>query len=627
MYMARAIISEYPLSLHRYLTSLPLRACSRSPLHIQAAPWQQAGVQTDQKHAEDNPPDLDQIRKKLYGGIEPVIGLEVHAQLGLNSKLFSQGALTNSAPPNSQLDLFDVSIPGTLPKVNRRAVEFAMLTGLALNCNIQDKFSFDRKNYFYADMPAGYQITQYNSPIAKSGYIEFIVTSYHNSLIAHAEQYDVVKWLYARSRLEQEEIRPYIRRSSIKQIQLEQDSAKTLQNIPQSNPDSTGGENAQSQAFSLVDYNRSGSALIEIVFEPDLTNHHEASALVKELIFILKAIGTCDCELQEGSLRVDANVSIKRIDDKEIEDSKKVELKNLNSLRALNRAIQKEVFRQAGIIKAGGKVMQESRTYDSRSKEIKFLRPKETAIDYRYMPEPSIPPINVDHKEIDRLRDELKQKDLPAVLRERLINKYNMELTLVNEVVEEPGLADYLEAILTSNNNGSEKPRYDPEVVADFLIYAISNLRNLKNLMLPIGEINLKDENSEFKQRVPVESMQILFDMLADEEISFATAFEVVKCIYVNNDKSSPREIVENFGWRQINDMHVIEQHCDKCIEHMKSISKKYKRGMGKQYLRRMLDKLCENTENKISVRLAIQCLNSKLRPNDPKTSIGINEK
>lgn len=561
--------------------------------------------------------ETDEIRTRLYGDVEPVIGLEVHAQLNLKSKLFSQGGLSSNAPPNSQLDLFDLSYPGTLPKLNQRAIDFAIMTGLALNCNIERRFSFDRKNYFYADMPAGYQITQYDHPIARSGCINFIVTPYHDSLIAHEQQYDIVKYLYANSRLDREEIRPYIKRSHIKQIQLEQDSAKTLQHVINK------GSTVETELCNLVDYNRSGAALIEIVFEPDLTNHHEASSLVRELIFTLRALGTCSCELQEGSLRVDANVSIRKIGGSEISGTSKVELKNLNSLRALNRGIHREILRQANILREGGKVAQESRTFDSKTKETVFLRRKETALDYRYMPEPSIPPVNIDQQHIDDLKKSISETELPAKCKEKLINKYNMELSLVNEVVEEPGLTGYIDSILSHNHDLAKAPRYDPNVVADFLIYTIFNLKNLKVTMLPIGEIKLNGEDSEFRKRVSVETMQELFDMMLSEEISFATAFEVVKLFYVNYEKSSPREVVEHLGWFQINDMEQIGEMCDSLIS-SQGVAKRYQKRGSRKHLMRMLELLCERTNHKISVRRAIECLNTKLRPHDPKSSIGI---
>lgn len=559
----------------------------------------------------------EEIRQRLYGDVEPVIGLEVHAQLNLKSKLFSQGGLSSDAPPNSQLDFFDVSFPGTLPKVNQKAVDFAVMTSLALNCNIENKFSFDRKNYFYADMPAGFQITQFDNPIARAGHIDFIVTSYHDSLIAHQQQYDIVKFLYANSRLHQEEVQPYIKRSVIKQIQLEQDSAKTLQ--------FSANKELQDDAAScsLVDYNRSGAALIEIVFEPDLTNHHEASSLVKELISTLRSLGTCTCELQQGSLRIDANVSIRKIDGNLLDQSYKVELKNLNSLRALNRGIHKEILRQVNILKSGGVVSQESRTYDSKSKETIFLRRKETAVDYRYMPEPSIPPITLNENYTESLKRRISDVELPATSRKMLVDKYNMDLSLVNEVVDEPGLAGYIDAILSHDHNLIDGPRFNPNVVADFLIYTIYNLKNLKGTMLPLSAIELSDKDSDFRKRVSVATMQELFDMMIAEEISFATAFEVVKLFYVNNEKSSPREVVQHLGWLQINDMAKISELCDHLIE-SEGIAKRYQKRGGRKHLRHMLDILCQRTNDKISVRLAIEYLNSKLRPQDPRSFIGV---
>lgn len=537
--------------------------------------------------------------KNLYNNIIPKIGLEVHAQLDLNSKLFSQGVNSSFATPNSQLDYFDISLPGTLPKVNKNSLRASILTGLGLNCTIQNMIHFDRKNYFYNDMPAGYQITQYNNPIAKNGFIDFIVTTYHKSVIGHSQQYDLVKYIYAESRRDLDEVVPYIKRSRIKQIQLEQDSAKTLHQ--------TSADTGQ-ELYTLVDYNRCGAGLIEIVFEPDLTNHHEASSLIKELIYTLKALGVCTCELQEGSLRVDANVSIHSISGQEINKSGRVELKNLNSLRSLNRGILFEIKRQANLLEAGGEVLQESRTYDTKTGQTVPLRLKEESVDYRYVPEPNIPPIMIEQDVIEEARAHLPS-DLPGDVRQHLISEYNLELALVSEIMEEPGLSDYFTEIMSARAN------YDANVIADFLIYTISNLKRLESV---VGHLSKKvdlSKGSEFRQRLSVDRIQTLFDMMLDEEISFMIAYEVIKLIFVNGDKSEPRKIVNDLGWYQINDHVKVDELCMECVQNMKNVSKQYAKKGEKRHLRIMLEKLCDSTNHKISVRRAIENLNARLKP------------
>lgn len=537
----------------------------------------------------------------LYKGVAAKIGLEVHAQLNTKSKLFSRGGNSRFCPPNTQLDLLDISLPGSLPKLNKSAFNLAMLSSLGLNCTIQNTTHFDRKNYFYTDMPAGYQITQYNKPIAKDGFIDFIVTTYHNSVIAHAQQYDLVKYLYHEDRGNIEEIKPYIKRSQIKQIQLEQDSAKTLQQMTKDS------EEAQ---YSLIDYNRSGAPLIEVVFEPDLTNHHEASSLIKELIHLFKALKICDCELQEGSLRVDANISIQAIDNQVINNSAKVELKNLNSIRSLNKGVHHEINRQASLIKSGKLVAQETRTFDTRTGQTVPLRLKEEASDYRYTPEPNLPPISIPDELIDETRKSLPE-DLPDAIRKSLLDKYEIDLALITEMIEEPGLHKYFLEIMEA------RPNYDPNVIADFLIYSVANT---KNIVGPPIHVDLSDDTGDFRNRLGVEKLIVIFDMMLKDEISFMTAYEVIKLILINNDPSNPRDIVAHFGWQQINDREIVMELCESCIKRMKNIHKSYKKKGDKKYLRMMLEKLCEASNNRISVRMAIECINHLLRPKSTKS-------
>lgn len=352
--------------------------------------------------------------------IVPKIGLEIHAQLDINSKLFSQGGNVYQAASNSQVDLLDVALPGTLPKLNSRALELAIISSLGLKCTVQESIHFDRKNYFYADMPAGYQITQYNKPIAKEGYVDFVVNYYRKlDVVSSPYKSKLVSSLWLEEEKSRTTFEPYKKRSCIKQIQLEQDSAKTLTHID---------EESQQSICDLVDYNRSGASLIEIVFEPDLTSQHEASSLVRELISVLQSLGTCRCELQEGTLRVDANVSISSLRGQEIK-SAKVELKNLNSLKALNGGIRYEIERQAKIIESGEHVTSETRTYDTKLNITLPLRAKEETVDYRFVPDPNLPSLKLDDVYIRNISQKLssrltaniqKKKNTDCVAEEKL---------------------------------------------------------------------------------------------------------------------------------------------------------------------------------------------------------------
>lgn len=539
----------------------------------------------------------------MPNNIKPVIGLEVHAQLNTRSKLFSQGSNASGASPNSQLDLLDVSMPGSLPKLNRSAIRAAIMTGLGLNCTIQDLIHFDRKNYFYTDMPAGFQITQYNRPIALDGYIDFIVTAYNRSFInefAYSQNYDIIRLLYY-DEWNQED-KPYIKRSHIKQLQLEQDSAKTLHQTTSDKEDLN----------NLVDYNRSGAGLLEIVFEPDLTTPDEASSLVRELIMVLKTLKSCDCELQEGSLRVDANVSIESIDGQLVprEISNRVELKNLNSLRSLHRGITYEIQRQTLQIMSGDRVIQESRTFNTKTGQTVVLRAKETAVDYRYVPEPSIPPLRIDESSVEQAKEELdKNVVLPSVTRQLLQDKYGLKLTLIVELLDEPGLAQYFMALM---DNSDGEFSFDSNTVADFLIYSVTNLKSIQNL--PI-KVDLDDEQGDFLKKLSPAKMRKLLKMVSDEEINFTIAYETMKCLYTSHADSCPRQLVQQFGWFQINDDDQVEKFCAELIKGMKSVSKRYKKRGDKKDLRYMLDKLNELHHNLINVRKAKRHIDRRLKP------------
>uniref|UniRef100_A0A673MRR3 Glutamyl-tRNA(Gln) amidotransferase subunit B, mitochondrial n=1 Tax=Sinocyclocheilus rhinocerous TaxID=307959 RepID=A0A673MRR3_9TELE len=326
-----------------------------------------------------------------------VVGLEIHAQIQSTSKLFSGSHVRFLAPPNSLVSHFDASLPGTLPVLNRRCVEAAVLTGLALNCTINRKSLFDRKHYFYADMPAGYQITQQRVPIAVNG---------------------MLVYSYFEGRRRDQVVTKSVK---IKQIQLEQDSGKSLHDDDQSQ--------------TLIDLNRAGVGLMELVMEPEMCCGEEAAAAVRELQLILQALGTCQANMAEGQLRVDANVSVHRPGEPL---GVRTEVKNINSVRHLAKAIDYEIQRQMEVLQSAGKVLNETRAFDSKSGNTIPMRDKEGLQDYRFMPEPNLPPLFVYESEasvpagvdpaqvvvIDRLSGQLPE--LPSVKRTRLVETYDI---------------------------------------------------------------------------------------------------------------------------------------------------------------------------------------------------------
>ncbi|KAM3623689.1 uncharacterized protein V6R79_014450 [Siganus canaliculatus] len=357
-----------------------------------------------------------------------VVGLEIHAQINSNTKLFSGSSVRFLAPPNSLVSFFDASLPGTLPVLNKRCVEAAVMTGLALDCSINKKSLFDRKHYFYADLPAGYQITQQRQPIAVDGTLTYC-------LLGGKKRNQVIR-----------------KTVSIKQIQLEQDSGKSLHD--------------ELRSQTLIDLNRAGVGLMELVMEPDMSCGEEAAAAVRELQLILQALGTCQGNMSEGQLRVDANVSVHKPGEPL---GVRTEVKNINSARNLGRAIDYEIQRQIEVLRNGGTVQNETRSYDPKSGETIPMRDKEGLQDYRFMPEPNLPPLVVFEDDaslpagvdpcqavvVQQIRTRLPE--LPSVKRDRLVQTYGIlpehSFTLVNE----DGLVEYFEAVLKATNKEPRK--------------------------------------------------------------------------------------------------------------------------------------------------------------------------
>ncbi|XP_075705803.1 glutamyl-tRNA(Gln) amidotransferase subunit B, mitochondrial isoform X2 [Rhinoderma darwinii] len=409
---------------------------------------------------------------------ESVVGLEIHAQINSVSKLFSSSQVKFAAPPNSTVSFFDASLPGTLPTINRRCVEAAVMTGLALNCTINKKSLFDRKHYFYADLPAGYQITQQRLPIAVNGILTYrcqVGTSW-NQMVTKCVQ--------------------------IKQVQLEQDSGKSLH------------DDAMHQ--TLIDLNRAGIGLMEIVMEPDMTCGEEAAAAVRELQLILQALETSHANMSEGQLRVDANISVHHPGEPY---GVRTEVKNINSARFLAKAIDYEIKRQTEILDNGGTILNETRAFDYKLGVTIPMRDKEGKQDYRFMPEPNLPPLILyDAKSLPAIMsadqviniDLIKQElpELPSVTRERLVEQYGIlpehSFTLVNE----DGLQEYFEAVVKMS-------KVDPKKIIGWII---------KDLL---G--HLRQQNLTIKQSVvSPSSLAELLKLLDKRVISSSAAKQII---------------------------------------------------------------------------------------------------
>ncbi|XP_059821014.1 glutamyl-tRNA(Gln) amidotransferase subunit B, mitochondrial isoform X2 [Hypanus sabinus] len=460
------------------------------------------------------------------GRWEGVVGLEVHAQLYSNSKLFSGSQVQFSAPPNSLVSFLDASLPGTLPVLNKNCVEGAVKTALAVNCTINKKSTFDRKHYFYADLPVGYQITQQRCPIAINGSLEYNLCIGKNHVI------------------------PKLVR--IKQIQLEQDSGKSLH------------DDARTQ--TLIDLNRAGIGLIEIVMEPDMCCGDEAAAAVRELQLILQTLGTSQANMAEGQLRVDANISVHRPGEPY---GVRAEVKNINSARFLARAIDYEIQRQIKVLENGGEILNETRAFDYKSGQTISMRDKEGKQDYRFMPEPNLPPLIIydnetlpDHENpqqvvnIDHIREQLPE--LPNAKRTRLVEKYGILIEHSVTLVNEDGLMQFFESVLEQTQAGPKK--VIGWVINDFL--ALLKQDNLRVNQSPIR---------------PTDMSEIL-NLLETGSISSSAAKQILLELWKGEGRTAT-QIVELKELGMIRDQKKLEQICQRVIEDHPSEVSEIQRG------------------------------------------------
>ncbi len=364
--------------------------------------------------------DTGAIMKKY----EVVIGLEVHAQLLTETKMFCRCSTKFGSEPNSQTCPVCIGMPGVLPVMNRKAVEYAILTGLATNCRIAPYSRFARKNYFYPDLPKNYQISQYELPLCENGFVEIVVG-------------DGVKSI------------------GITRIHMEEDAGK---NIHEERGD-----------HSFVDLNRTGVPLMEIVSEPDLRSPGEASEYMKKLRAILRYLGVCDGNMEQGSLRCDANVSIRPVGQNEF--GTRAELKNINSFKFVEKALEYEIKRQVSLIEDGGRIIQETRLWDSAAGVTRSMRSKEEAHDYRYFPEPDLPPILVSQEWIDEIKANLPE--LPDEKRKRFIGQHGLPEYDAELLTCEKAIADWYERVVESGGQ--------PKVVANWMMGDLMRLLNEEN--------------------------------------------------------------------------------------------------------------------------------------------------
>ena len=427
------------------------------------------------------------------GEWEIVIGMEVHAQVLSNSKLFSGAATAFGAEPNSQVSFIDAGMPGMLPVINRRCVEQAIRTGLGLKAKINRRSVFDRKNYFYPDLPAGYQISQYKQPIVGEGEVTIDLPRGESRLVG------------------------------IERLHLEQDAGKSLHD---QHPD-----------CSYVDLNRAGVALMEIVTKPDMRGSEEAAAFLRKLRAIVRYLGTCDGNMDEGSMRADVNVSVRRPGDPY---GTRCEIKNVNSMRFIAQAVEYEARRQVDILESGGKIEQETRLFDSRAGETRSMRSKEEAHDYRYFPDPDLLPLEIEQAWIDEIASTLPE--LPDEKKSRFV-KAGLSTYDATVLIGEKETADYFEAMVAEGT--------EPKAAANWLNNEIFGRLNKAGLTITTSPIS------------PAQNAAILL-LLDEQVISGKIAKDLLDIIW--HEGGDPRAIVAARGLRQVTDTSMIEQAVDAVI-------------------------------------------------------------
>ena len=426
------------------------------------------------------------------GPWEVVIGMEIHAQVSSNAKLFSGASAAFGGAPNSHVSLVDAAMPGMLPVINEYCVEQAVRTGLGLNARINLYSVFDRKNYFYPDLPPGYQISQYQQPIVGEGtvYIE-----------VDGETIAV----------------------GIERLHLEQDAGKSIHD---QHPD-----------YSYVDLNRAGVALMEIVSKPDMRSAEEAKAFVSKLRTILRYLGTCDGNMEQGSLRADINVSVRRPGG---DFGTRCEIKNVNSVRFIGQAIEYEAQRQVDVLEAGGAIDQETRLFDPKKGETRSMRSKEEAHDYRYFPDPDLLPLELEEAWVEQIRASLPE--LPDAKKERFMADYGLSAYDASVLVADKAAADYFEEVAQGR---------DGKAAANWVINELFGRLRKEGLSITDS---------------PVSAAQLgkIIDLIKAGDISGKIAKELFDIVWTEG--GDPEKIVEARGMKQVTDVAAIEQAVDEVI-------------------------------------------------------------
>ena len=482
---------------------------------------------------------------------EVVIGLETHVQLGTKSKIFTSASTNFGDDPNTHIDPVVCGLPGTLPVLNKKVLEYAVKAAMALNLNIASHSKFDRKQYFYPDLPKNYQISQFDEPIAEDGWIEVEVAEKGKET--------------------------YVKKIGIERLHMEEDAGKLVH---------AGSDQLSGSTHSLVDYNRAGVALAEIVSKPDLRTGREAAEYAAEIRRIMRYLGVSDGNMQEGSLRCDVNISVRPT----VNDpfGTKVEIKNMNSFSAIQKACEYEIKRQIKAYESGEEVKQETRLWDEGKQLTKSMRSKEGSSDYRYFPDPDLGPIEVSHDLKEKWRSELPE--LPAAKRNRYAAELGLSIYDARVLTDESSMAKYFEKVVNEGGAAKSSANWITGDIAAFI----------KSNRLSFDQLSFK----------PNELAEML-KMIDAGEISGKIAKEILPELLSKG--GSPKQLVKERGLGMIGDPKVIEEIIDNLILNHPNEVESFRAGK-KKLLGFFVGQLMKETKGKADPKLANQILNKKLQ-------------
>ena len=481
---------------------------------------------------------------------EAVIGLETHVQLNTKSKIFTSASTAFGDDPNTHIDPVVCGLPGTLPVLNEKVLEYAVKTSLALNLNVAEHCKFDRKQYFYPDLPKNYQISQFDEPIAEDGWLEVEISEKGKD--------------------------SYIKKIGIERLHMEEDAGKLVH---------AGSDRLDGSKYSLVDYNRAGIALVEIVSKPDIRTGREASEYASEIRRTVRYLGVSDGNMQEGSLRCDVNISVRR--GPEAPFGTKVEIKNMNSFSAIQKACEYEIKRQINVYEEGGEIYQETRLWDESKQTTKSMRLKEGSSDYRYFPDPDLGPIELSKNRIAKWMQELPE--LPYKKRHKYVNEFGLSAYDARILSDEIYMAIFFEETV--------KYGADPKIASNWITSDISGY--LKANKQAFNSIKMTSKN-----------LAEMIDLISSNTISGKIAKDILPELIETN--ISPKKLVDQKGLAMISDSSSLEIIVDELIKNHSEEVKAYKNGKTK-LLGFFVGQLMKQTKGKADPKLANRIISSKL--------------